>query len=219
MDAPPATRPALPRFGVLLALMIGDIMLGSLLPAREGGTWVAAVVMVLILTAALVAVGLRREGVALFGLALASIVVEALARTTAATAVSLAARAVFLSYVEVRIIWRVLGDETVTHDTVSAVACGYVMIGMVWGAFYALLEVLQPGSFAIPAAWAAGPAGDVRALTYFSFITLTSVGFGDVLPTGSPGGGLCIGEAIVGQLYLAIMIARMVGILAAQRSS
>jgi Ion channel len=219
MDAPQATRPALPRFGILLALMIADIMLGPLVPAREGGMWVAAVVMALILTAALVAVGLRRESLVLFGVAVASIAADVLARTPATVAVSLAARAVFLCYVEVRIIWRVLTDETITHDTVSAVACGYVMIGLVWGAFYALLEVLRPGSFVIPAAWVAGPAGEVRALAYFSFITLTSVGFGDILPTGAPGGGLCIGEAIVGQLYLAIMIARMVGILAGQRSS
>ena len=50
------------------------------------------------------------------------------------------------------------------------------------------------------------------ALTYFSFVTLTSVGYGDIHPNDAGAGGVCAAEAIVGQLYLAIMIARLVGI-------
>ena len=50
------------------------------------------------------------------------------------------------------------------------------------------------------------------ALTYFSFVTLTSVCYGDIHPNDVGAGGVCAAEAIVGQLYLAIMIARLVGI-------
>ena len=75
-----------------------------------------------------------------------------------------------------------------------------------------LLEVLHPGSFDIPPSWRAGPAGMVAALIYFSFITLTTVGYGDIHPSWPGAGGLVAAEAVVGQLYLAITIARLVGL-------
>jgi len=56
-------------------------------------------------------------------------------------------------------------------------------------------------------------------LMYFSFATLTTVGYGDIHPNNPATGSLCAAEALIGQLYLAIMIARLVGLYAAQRSS
>jgi len=63
-----------------------------------------------------------------------------------------------------------------------------------------------------------GPGGDLRsALMYFSFATLTTLGYGDIHPTDAAAGSLCAAEAFIGQLYLAIMIARMVGLYTSQR--
>ena len=64
----------------------------------------------------------------------------------------------------------------------------------------------------------AGPGRDLRAaLMYFSFSTLTTLGYGDIHPTDPAAGGLCAAEALIGQLYVAIMIARMVGLHTSQR--
>jgi hypothetical protein len=64
-----------------------------------------------------------------------------------------------------------------------------------------------------------GTSGDpAAALIYFSFITLTTVGYGYITPLWPGAGGLAAAEAIVGQLYLAITIARLVGLHAAQRT-
>ena len=52
---------------------------------------------------------------------------------------------------------------------------------------------------------------------YFSFATLTTLGYGDIRPTDAAAGSLCAAEAFIGQLYLAIMIARMVGLYTSQR--
>jgi hypothetical protein len=218
-DVPEAARSRWPWFGVLLALMIADMMLAPLVPARAGGIRVGAVGMMLILTAALAAVGAVRVSLLVFGIAMTAVALETFSTATALAAVSLGLRTVFLCYVEVRLIWRVLTDRRVTHDTLSAVACGYVLIGLVWGGLYGLLEAVRPGSFSIPAAWTGVEGGGMAALTYFSFVTLSTLGQGDVLPAGPPAGGLCVSEAVVGQLYMGIMIARMVGILAASRSS
>jgi hypothetical protein len=70
------------------------------------------------------------------------------------------------------------------------------------------LETIQPGSFS---------AGEILeqhqriAFTYYSFVTLTTLGYGDINPLSPQAGTLAILEAIIGQLYLAVLIARLVG--------
>src|SRR5262249_27363687 len=115
----------------------------------------------------------------------------------------------------------------VTFDTVAGAACAYFLLGLVWGDLFLLVDRWRPGSFAIPTGWMVGPGRDLRsALMYFSFSTLTTLGYGDIHPTdpapAGPGadpaaGGLCAAEALIGQLYVAIMIARMVGLHTSQR--
>ena len=84
---------------------------------------------------------------------------------------------------------------------------------MVWCQLYLILEVLRPGSFNIPAHWSTVASGDpAPALLYFSFTTLTTVGYGDITPQWAGAAGLAAAEAVVGQLYLAITIARLVGL-------
>jgi hypothetical protein len=66
--------------------------------------------------------------------------------------------------------------------------------------------------------WRIGPTGDPQAaLVYFSFVTLTTVGYGDITPQWPGAGGLAAAEALVGQLYLAITIARLVGMHTSKR--
>src|SRR5262249_13238592 len=152
------------------------------------------------------------SGAAIFHLA--SMVSE----TTAVAAAAEAFRLLFLSYVLGLVVWRVVRDRIVTFDTVAGAACAYFLLGVVWGELFLLVERWRPGSFAIPAGWMVGPGRDLRAaLMYFSFATLTTLGYGDIHPTDPGGGSLCAAEALIGQLYLAIMIARMVGLQTAQR--
>src|SRR5206468_6429646 len=85
----------------------------------------------------------------------------------------------------------------------------YLLLGLTWGLAYALVERLHPGSFRSPVD-TDGLAGPV--LMFFSFITLTSVGYGDIVPLGGHARSLAILEAITGQMYLAIFMARLVGL-------
>ena len=197
--------------------MIVEIMVTPMVPAGEGGPRLGGIAMGVTLAAALAAVGLHVGAVILFSVAGAGIAVESFADSTSIAAVSVGLRTLFLGYVTVRVVWRVVNDRVITHDTVFAVACGYVLIGLTWGGLYALVEAFKPGSFNVPPEWAGLTGGAVRPLTYFSLVVLTTVGFGDIMPRGPTASGLCVAEAIVGQLYMAIMIARMVGILASNR--
>lgn len=220
-----ATAPAaamserIPRFGVLLAAMVAELTLAPFIALVPGGLTMVRVLTALVLVAALWVAGARRTAVVLFAGALISHLVAGISTVSSVTAAAGALRLLFLSYVIALVVRHVLRDRAVTLDTVSGAACAYMLIGVVWADLFLLVELMRPGSFYVPAAWLTGPNQDLRSvLVYFSFATLTTLGYGDIHPTEPAAGSLCAAEALVGQLYLAIMIARMVGLHTSQRS-
>ena len=91
-------------------------------------------------------------------------------------------------------------------------ACGsFLMLGLLFSQAYRLLARYVPHAFAIGGT-PAGASAMEHKYTYFSFITLTSTGFGDVTPIHPYARSLAMFEAIVGQLYVAVLIARMIGL-------
>jgi hypothetical protein len=105
-------------------------------------------------------------------------------------------------------------EDEVTADVIMAAVCGYVFIGLMWAFAFAVLENLQPGSFRL----VEGGREDIRNFTYYSFVTQTTLGYGDITPLTAPARSLSLLEAIIGQLYLAVLIARLVGIQISQSS-
>jgi len=100
-------------------------------------------------------------------------------------------------------------SERVSLDTLAGAACVYVLLGWIWWFAYTALENVYPGSFAGVAALDAGGRID---LLYFSFVTLTTLGYGDMTPTAPRAQSLAIVEAVTGVLFLAILIARLVAL-------
>ena len=97
----------------------------------------------------------------------------------------------------------------VTWGRVQGGVAAYLLIGMAWAPAYQLVELIKPGSFHF--ASAPDGANDLPAkLLYFSFSTLTTVGFGDVTPLEPFARSLAIAEATVGQLFPAILIGALV---------
>lgn len=96
----------------------------------------------------------------------------------------------------------------VTAHRLQGGIAGYLLLGLTWAAAYALLETLRPGAFS----GALGVAGGHRAFVYFSFVTLTTVGYGDVLPVHPAARSLAVLEAVTGPLYIAILLARLVSL-------
>jgi hypothetical protein len=84
----------------------------------------------------------------------------------------------------------------------------YLLLGMMWAGAYALVETLHPGSFS----GAVDVAGGHRGWVYFSFVTLTTVGYGDILPVHPAARSLAMLEAVTGPLYIAILLARLVSL-------
>ena len=103
----------------------------------------------------------------------------------------------------------VLRSETVTGDLILGAVNVYLMIGIGFAFIYGLIEILQPGSFTGLEELASTP-DRVLYFLYFSFITMSTLGYGDISPLTPHGMTATYIEAIFGQLYLAILVARLV---------
>ena len=78
---------------------------------------------------------------------------------------------------------------------------------------HGLVELLYPGSFQMPSGFSlSGDPGDEYAFIYYSFVTLTTLGYGDITPLSAFARTFAWMEAVVGQLFLAVLVARMVGL-------
>jgi hypothetical protein len=106
----------------------------------------------------------------------------------------------------------IITSHKVTLRLISATLCLYLIIGLLWGTIYTLLETVVPGSFSGGTLeHAHSPSQLLQSFTYFSFITLTTLGYGDITPQTMGAGGLCQAEAIVGQFYTTVLVAYLVG--------
>ena len=119
-----------------------------------------------------------------------------------------------LVFVTVR---RTLRPGPVTVYRVMGGIAGYLLIGYTWTFAYQLVVQQAPSAIHFEVGMAGTPSRQLNDLIYFSFITLTTVGYGDVHPVHPAARSLAVAEALVGQLYLAILIASLVGMAIQER--
>jgi hypothetical protein len=105
------------------------------------------------------------------------------------------------------ILARVFRSGPVTRDRILGAVAAYLLFGLTWASAYHLLAIHIPGAFS---GAAPDPTDPWPTWSYFSFVTLTTVGYGDVTPVAMPARSLAIMEALTGQLYPAILLARLV---------
>ena len=99
----------------------------------------------------------------------------------------------------------------VTAHRIRGAIVVYLLLGGAWGLLYSLVHMTTPHAFHLARHLAPGDTASIqRSLTYFSFTTLTTTGFGDITPTNSLSRTLAMFEAMTGQLYLVITMARLV---------
>jgi hypothetical protein len=116
--------------------------------------------------------------------------------------------ALFWAYTATIILVHLFREKKITDDVIIGSICVYFLIGLMWAFIFSVLEIVQPGSFQI----ALGQDPDLSHFNYYSFVTLTTLGYGDITPISDPARSLALLEAIMGILYIAILIARLVGI-------
>jgi len=114
---------------------------------------------------------------------------------------------IFLSYITLIVLRRIAFAERVSPNILYGSIAGYLLMGLLGGFWCRLIEHLYPGSFLMPLNWTA----EIDTLTYYSFVTMSSLGYGDIGPGTPAGRATSIFIAIAGQMYLTINIALLVG--------
>ena len=121
----------------------------------------------------------------------------------------------FFGVATIIIIRHLVNQKEITVDLIWGAVCGYFLIGFMWGDIYSLLETIQPGSFNL----GQQEIPDIDSFIYFSFVTLATLGYGDIVPLTKQAQSLAIIETIMGQMYLAVNIAALVAIRISQSRS
>ena len=124
---------------------------------------------------------------------------------------------VFFSFVTWSQLRSLLIQRKVTGETISLSISVYLLLGMCWALLYILIFLLRPQAFSfggspeLGAQLAAHPERSFPILIYFSLTTLSTIGFGDITPVTLQARYAAVAEGITGQFYLAILVARLVG--------
>jgi voltage-gated potassium channel Kch len=105
---------------------------------------------------------------------------------------------------------QVFREGAITLHRIQGAISVYLLLGLMWAALYGVIFVNDPQAFSFGAAAADGPLVNRARLIYFSFTTLTTVGYGDIAAVSPVARSMAILEAVIGQLFPAILIARLV---------
>jgi Ion channel len=122
-----------------------------------------------------------------------------------------------LSALGLMVVWQIFREGPITRQRVQGSIIIYLLLGLIWAEAYTLAAHLDSDSFT--GNLSAGRNALSAHLTYFSFVTLTTVGYGDILPAGLVTRTLANIEGLIGQLFPAILIARLVSMEIAARET
>ncbi|MBI1816354.1 MAG: two pore domain potassium channel family protein [Deltaproteobacteria bacterium] len=119
----------------------------------------------------------------------------------------------FFSYVTWSLLRSLLKQREVTGETITLSVSIYLLLGICWGLLYVVIFARHPEAFQFPTPTPSdiGEAYRFPILLYFSFTTLSTIGYGDITPLTLQARYAAVAEGITGQFYLAILVARLVG--------
>ena len=201
-------------FALLVVILVDALAPNAFARGRFSDLMVAAV----LLAALVETVRSRHNTIWALVLGLPAVVVRVIAAfrpdTTAQNTTVLGLSAVFFAF----LIWNLLHDLNTggrsTSERIFGALCAYVFIGLLFALVFSHLEYRDPGSFYIAndllAEQASEESSQLNVFTYFSFVTMTTLGYGDVTPISEHARTLAWLEALLGQLYLAVMVAGFV---------
>jgi hypothetical protein len=200
----------------LLVALVLLLMSAPFLEELEGGKLILSVLFSLVLLAAVFAVADRKRTLAI---ALCLAIPALTARwinhfrpDMVPPAVFLVCALLLLAYVIGHLLHFVLRAPVVTVEVLCASIAAYLMLGLMWTVAYWFVDQVTPGG-----AFSFNTEQGVHSINgftgfYFSFITLSTVGYGDIIPVSRAARWLAAMEAMTGLLYVAVLIARLVSL-------
>jgi voltage-gated potassium channel Kch len=212
------------KYSVLLITFLVFFLVGPLadmfFAGEHFGGEIFDVLSIVLLLAALYAVGTRRAPLIVASILTLPVIVGKFAfyveNNSTLFQMSDGFICLALAVVAVSVLQQVLQAEKVSREVVEGAVCVYVLLGVAWACLFSLIETLHPGAFQLPSLRTTSVLPVVvearQRFLYYSFVTLTTVGYGDITPVAALAQRLAVLEAMFGQLYLSILIARLVGL-------
>src|SRR6478736_4670675 len=206
-------------------LLVALVLLFVFFPFVEevkGGDVIVSILLSLVLLSAVLAVA-DRKGVFFIALVLAipAIVgrwISHFRPDLVPPPVFLVAGLALIAFVVANLLRFVLRAPSVNADVLCASISAYLMLGLLWTMAYWLVDQLTPGAFSFNTTSGMKETMAGFNAFYFSFITLSTVGYGDITPVSKVARMLAATEAITGLLYVAVLIARLVGLYSTPKS-
>ncbi len=222
MESRPLLRPGVGRprvigldhFGGLLVLILLAVTLSPVLADSDVGGAISGILAGLVLVGSYIASGVpRRRAVAVGAIAIGAMAVSVIgtfvdpgATTPTWVAALISAMIATTPFAVLR---RVLHHEEVTLATVAGSLCAYLLVGTAFSAVYLTIGTADADAFSAPMAGTS---------TYFSFVTLATLGYGDIVPRSDVARSLAMIEGVIGQLLLVTLVARFVSTLGQART-
>jgi hypothetical protein len=200
------------RYGFLLALILADYLLLSLVSGTTFGQVVIILVFACTLLVTLLTVRAPRLWITLalvlIGAAVLMLIGAALTQNLSGmTAPSGTLSALVLLATPIVIVRDIIRSRLVTADSVLGAMCVYLLVGIIFALLFELSGTLTPEGF-----FGSVSLGTAPNYLFFSFMTLTTVGYGNLIPATAFGQSLAMFEAILGQIYLIVVVARLVSL-------
>ena len=130
------------------------------------------------------------------------------------TLIGLSVNVLFLMIVIVTFLTKIFSEDRVTGESIKGGISIYFLLGYLWLYLYSLVLLVNPEAISFPA-----HASELSYVLYFSFTTLTTLGYGDITPVSFMARNLTILESTIGQIYLSVLIARLVGLQLVHRAT
>jgi hypothetical protein len=207
------------RFLFLLILLLFFLVVVPFMDDHSGFRFIVDIVVTGIFIAVMYAISSKRHHV-IFALCLivpmiVSLWIDYFITAKWAFVTSEVCGILFFGFAIINIVNFIRNANEVTTEVIYAAVVVYLLMALLWSNIYQLLEVLVPGSFSLPE----GQIQNDRFLfLYFSLVTITTLGYGDMTPLTDRAAGLASVEALSGQIYLVVLVAWLVGMHVSKRS-
>jgi hypothetical protein len=218
--APPLRRPGIVRFSAveLLITLVLLFVISPFIEDLQNGDIIEAALITVVLTSAALAVGASRRTLILAtALVLPALLGKWLNHfrpDLLPPHVFLLAGAIFLIFIITHLLRFILRAPRVNSDVLCAGVSVYLMLGLLWVLAYLLVALINPDAFAFTVGPVSHRAMNGFTAFYFSFATMTTIGYGDIIPVSNEARMLAVMQAVTGMFYVAILISRLVALYA-----
>ncbi|MCZ6690569.1 MAG: ion channel [Planctomycetota bacterium] len=207
------------NYTILLVASVLFFLVTSVMAEHPGRAVLEVVMIILFVSAVFTLSKRKRTSWIALAFIVAAMATRQAGRLTDTLALFVIGRVVLLLILCAGVLWilrDVLSSGAVTANRIIGAVCVYILFGLAWANLYLIMELLSPGWFSLPEP----PAGDNAALEqsrfyhllYYSFITLTTLGYGDIVRKRPPAPILAWLEAVAEQLYLTVLVPRLVAL-------